>query len=71
MPKKMKQRQFYCVVCNKRLTCPEDDIKFKKLKNKKVKGGVPALKCYCKSCDTNLTKFVKRKDAASLKKKYA
>ena len=67
---KLKQTEFYCVSCMSKKKCDPDDIRFKRLRTKKVKGGVPALKCWCYSCDSNLTKFVKRKDAAKLKKKY-
>ena len=66
----MKQRQFFCVSCNRRVTCPADEICFKRLKNRKVRGGVPALKCHCGKCDQTLYKFVKHKDASKLKKKY-
>lgn len=69
---KLKQTEFYCVGCCRRVKCSADDIKFKQIKNYKAPGGkVPALKCYCDGCDGNLTKFVKRKDAAKLKKKYS
>lgn len=66
----MKERQFYCVLCRKKVMCPAEDIHFKMLKNKKIKGGMPALKCGCQKCGTRLTKFVKRKDAKRLKAKY-
>lgn len=70
LKKKLTQTEFYCVSCCKRVRCNGDDIKFKRIRNRRVKGGVPALKCECKHCGTNLTKFVKRKDAAKLKSKY-
>ena len=66
----MKQNQFFCVMCSKKVMCDKDDIHFKRIKNKKIKGGVPALKCKCKKCDTKLTKFVKKADANMLKKKF-
>jgi hypothetical protein len=70
--KKLKENDFYCVGCCKRVSCAPDDIKFVQISNYKAIGGkVPALKCYCKGCQGNLTKFVKRKDADKLKKKYA
>ena len=68
---KLKENEFYCVSCCRRVKCNHDDIRFKNIKNKRAIGNkVPALKCVCKSCDTNLTKFVKRKDTERLKKKY-
>lgn len=66
----MKERQFYCVSCRRKVMCPADDIHFKIIKNKRIKGGMPALKSVCNKCDTRLTKFVKRKDASKLKAKY-
>ena len=67
---RLKQNDFYCVSCRRRVSCDPEDIRFKRFRNKKVKGGVPALKCKCEKCDTNVTKFVKRKDAAALQKKF-
>jgi len=65
----MKEKQFYCVSCGKKVMVGEDDIKFKNIKNYK-RGVVPSLKGKCKKCDTKLTKFVKVKDAKKLKSKY-
>jgi len=72
MPKKLGQNDFYCVGCRRKVKCNPDDIYYKDIRNYKAKNGkVPALKCGCKGCDGNLTKFVKRKDAARLKKKFS
>jgi len=65
----MKEKQFYCVACRKKVTLPEDDIKFKNLKNYK-RGKVPALKGRCVKCDTKVTKFVKVKASKGLSQKY-
>ncbi len=67
----MKQNQFYCVSCRKVINIPADDICFKYLKNSKMPGGkMPSLRAECHKCDTNLTKFVKHKDAEKLKDKF-
>ena len=68
--KKLKQREFYCVKCRKRVSVPADDICVTVYKNKKVKGGVPALVGACKKCDTNVNKFIKRNDKDKLSDKY-
>ena len=71
MPLKMKQNQFYCVSCRKRVSVYVDDICFKFIKNKNMYNGkMPVLKSECPKCDTNLTKFVKHDDAKKLQKKY-
>ena len=59
----LKQRQFYCVACDKRVTENAKDICVKKLKN-----GTPALKSKCK-CGCKLTKFIKHNAVRRLKKK--
>jgi hypothetical protein len=69
MPK-LSEKQFYCVSCRKRVSLHQDEICFLKLKNKKVKGGVPALNGQCNKCDTSLYKFVKRTKSETLKNKY-
>lgn len=75
MPKKLKkkltQQQFYCVSHRSRVTIPKSEIGVTEYKNYKAKGGkVPALKGYCKKCDCNVTKFIKRKDKSKLQKKF-
>jgi hypothetical protein len=66
LTKKLKENEFYCVVCRSRVKC--DNIKFKKIKNSKL-GYVPALTGKDKYGD-KLFKFVKWKDESMLKKKY-
>ncbi len=69
---KLKENQFYCVSCRKRVAVPVDDIKFKLLRSPRRRSGkAPALRSQCGKCATNLTKFVKSVKAAALKKKYA
>jgi len=70
MPK-LKQNQFYCVVCRSRKTALSKDICVKEYKNHIAKYGyTPALRSRCNSCDTPLTKFIKYKDNNRLTKKY-
>tara|TARA_Y100000389_G_C17345012_1_gene455384 strand:+ start:86 stop:313 length:228 start_codon:yes stop_codon:yes gene_type:complete len=68
LKKKLKQKEFYCVKCRKRVLA--DDICVQMLKNKKVKGGVPTLSGYCNNCDTLLYKFIKHADKSKLNKKF-
>lgn len=71
MPVKLKQRQFYCVSCRARRMVPADDICVAVLKNKKVKGGVPALVGKCNKCDqSKMYKFIKRDDKDKMIEKY-
>ena len=67
---KLKQREFYCVKCRKRVAVPANDICVTVYRNKKVKGGVPALVGSCKKCDTNVNKFIKRNDKEKLINKF-
>jgi hypothetical protein len=73
MPSKLKtplkQQEFYCLSCRKRVKCTATNICVKSFKNKKL-GKVPTLRAYCKKCDCYLSKFIKHKDAARLTKKY-
>lgn len=66
---KLKQKEFYCVFCRNRVTCKDKDIKVVVYPNKRV-GKVPALKCKCSVCGTNLTKFIKHDSQDSMIKKY-
>jgi hypothetical protein len=66
----MKERQFYCVSCRKKVTLPEDVIGVKYYYNKHLQHKVPTLKGYCKKCDMNLTKFVKWNKADKMMEKY-
>ena len=66
----MKEKQFYCVSCRARKTAHAGDMGVTTIRNKKVQGGVVALKAECPHCPTNLTKFVPRDKKASLMKEY-
>mgnify|MGYP004003244281 CR=1 len=66
----LKQNQFYCVSCRGRVSAKAADMCVKVYKNKKVKGGVPALRAYCTKCGTNLTKFIKHKSKDAMQKKF-
>jgi len=65
---KLKQTQFYCLGCRKRVT--GDDIKIRSVRNYKV-GAIPMMKAHCHKCEGKVNKFVKRSQAKSLKQKYA
>ncbi len=65
----MKQNQFYCVKCRKKVTVPTNDICHVNLKSRKRKK-IPALVGYCKKCECDLYKFVKVKQSSRLNKKY-
>jgi len=67
---KLKQNEFFCVVCGKRVKANADDMYVKVFKNKRVKGGVPALRARCDKCEYNLTKFIKHADKDKMVKKY-
>ena len=69
--RKLKERQFYCLVDRKVITIPADDICFKNIKNSKMPNGKsPALIAYCEKYDYNMVKFVSHSKADSLKDKY-
>ena len=65
----MKEREFYCVKCRKKVTEGKQDICVKIYKNKKT-GTSPALVSTCHRCGTNLSKFVKRDKVEKLTKRY-
>jgi len=68
---KMKQNQFYCLSCRKRVMIPADDIRLKIFKNyKRLNGKVPMLKGYCQKCDTSVYKIIKDKAVKSAQDKY-
>lgn len=73
MPSKLKsplkERDFYCVKCRKRVSAKSKDICIQFFDNKK-RGKVPALRGKCSACGTMLTKFVAMKKVEMLKKKY-
>ena len=67
----LKQQEFYCVCCRKRVKSTKENICVKLFKKKKMPNGkIPALRSWCKKCDCNLTKFIKHKDQTRLTKKY-
>jgi len=67
----MKQNQFYCVKCRRKVTANPDDMYVKIYKNKRMYDGqAPALKSHCKSCATNLTKFIKHDSTHAMVEKY-
>lgn len=65
----MKQTEFYCVKCRKKVMCDPDDMCVQIFKNKKT-GESPALRSVCPKCDTNLTKFIKRDSTDRMIEKY-
>lgn len=67
---KLTQNQFYCVSCRKKVSSHPDDMCVEVFKNKRIKGGVPALRSECTKCGTNLTKFIKHDSKASMIKKF-
>lgn len=67
---KLKQNEFYCVACRKRITSHSEDMCVTVYKNKNVKGGIPALISVCNVCDSNMSKFVKRDKKDALIDKY-
>lgn len=68
---KLKQQEFYCVSCRKRVKSDADDICVKVYKNKRMYDGkAPALRSTCQKCDTNLTKFIKHSDTKRMQDKY-
>lgn len=67
---KLKQQEFYCVSCRGCVKSDADDMCVKVYRNKKVDGGVPALRSVCDKCGSNLTKFIKRDSKAAMTKKY-
>ena len=64
----MKQNQFYCVACRKKVSVPTKSIRVTSIKNRRS-GSIPALKAKCK-CGTKLTRFVARKSASKMRSKY-
>jgi hypothetical protein len=65
---KLKQEEFYCVKCRKRVK--GDDICIKTFKNKKSFGGIPTMMASCKKCDTSVYKFIKHSAKDRLTDKY-
>ncbi len=53
----MKERQFYCLSCRKRVTLKKDDIRITRFNNKKVGRKIPAMVGNCE-CGTFVSKFI-------------
>jgi hypothetical protein len=68
MPEKLKEREFYCVACRKRVMSNPKDICLTSYKTSTRK--VNALKGYCSKSKTNLTKFISEDAKVKLSKKY-
>ena len=66
----MKELEFYCVSCGKKVMIPKDDVYVKVAKNSKRKGGVPMLKGKHQKCGCKVNKFIKKDSVSSMKKKY-
>lgn len=65
---KLKETEFYCVSCRKRMTSIPDELGVQtfRLKGRNAR----ALRGVCKKCDVNLCKFVKEAKFDKLKDKY-
>jgi len=66
----MLERQFYCVKCRKKVVVPAEDVCVKTYKNKRIRGGSPALVARCAKCDTKVTKFIKADHKVAMIKKF-
>ncbi len=66
---KLKQQEFYCVACCKRVKAHADDICVKVFKNANDRK-TPALRATCPKCGTNLTKFIKHDATERMQVKY-
>jgi|TARA_B110000259_G_scaffold49886_1_gene58545 hypothetical protein len=67
---KLKETEFYCVALKKKVRLKADSMGVVILRNKKRKGGVPALVGYCKECDCDLYKFISNDDKSYYIDKY-
>lgn len=70
MAGKLKQNQFYCVAIRKRVTQKDSEIGVVMMKNKNVKGGVPALKSVHAATGTTMYKFIPQSSYQKMLKKY-
>ena len=71
MTKKMKENQFYCVSCRKRVMQKDSDaICVTTLDNPNRPKGVPALFTGCPNCDINLYKFISDDAKVKMTRKY-
>ena len=64
LTKKLKEDEFYCVKCRKRVKSP--DFTVKKIKNSK-RTNIHMMKGNCKNCGTNLNKFITKDKFDELK----
>ena len=62
---KMKQNEFYCVSCRKKVKAANEDIKIKKDKR-----GRPRMVADCTKCPHKLYKYIKFDKEKSLKHKF-
>jgi hypothetical protein len=56
---KLTQMEFYNVGTGRTFKAKKDDIDVVKMKNKKIKGGVPALRAWHEKSQTYFYKFIK------------
>ena len=66
----LKENQFYNVALRKPVTQKTKDIGVVNMKNKNVKGGVPALKSVHESSGVTMYKFIPQKSYQRMLKKY-
>ena len=67
---KLKQQEFYCVKCRKRVKIDSDDMGVDIFKNGQTGMKVPALVGECKLCNTTVVKFIKHDDQDRFTQKY-
>lgn len=70
MPSKLKEKQFYCVFCRRKVTSKPEDMCVKVYKNKRTHMDVPALKGMCPNCEGPQTKFIKVDKLLRMSNKY-
>lgn len=66
---KLKQNEFYCVMCRCRVALNSDDIRFKDAHSSKRKN-IPMLKGHCAKCGCCVNKFVPNNFAGDMRRKY-
>jgi hypothetical protein len=66
----MKQNEFYCVAIRQRVTQKDKDICVVMMKNKKVPGGVPALRSTHAMSNSTMYKFIARSSYDQMVSKY-
>jgi hypothetical protein len=62
--------EFYNVATGKKFKAKNDDIEVVKMKNRNVKGGVPALRAWNEKSDMYVYKFIKHDDYDKLVNKF-